>query len=164
MEKKKGSLYGKMLLDLILLVFLALMYQKRSISMEFHETGGLVLCGLFLIHKALNWQWIRAVTAGIFRRRIKVSGRWLVDVLLLLSMTAVLVTGLLIAKTLPTALAGANWLKPWHFFFAALFLALAGIHLGLHATLLQGALWSKLPLSGRVRTAIGCCWRWCWRI
>lgn len=116
-------------MDLILLVFLALMYQKRAISMGFHETGGLVFCGLFLIHKALNWQWIRAVTAGIFRRRIKVNGWWLVDVLLLLlSMTAVLVTGLLIAKTLPTALAGANWIKPWHFFFAVLTAALeAGI-------------------------------------
>ena len=77
------------------------------------------------------------------------------DVLLLLSMTAVLVTGLLIAKTLPTAIAGAHWLKPWHFFFAALSLALSGIHLGLHAGLLRGALWGKLPLPGRIRAVTG---------
>ena len=155
MGKRAGAKYGKLFLDLILLVLLALMYQKRVISMDFHETGGLVLFGLFLLHKALNWQWIRAVTAGIFRRRVKLSVRWLVDVLLLLAMTAVLITGLLISKTLPTAMVGAYWLKPWHFFFAALSLALSGIHLGLHAGLLRGALWGKLPLPGRARTAVG---------
>ena len=155
MKKTACAKYGKLFLDLILLVLLALMYQKRLISMDFHETGGLVLFGLFLLHKALNWQWIRAVTAEIFRRRVKLSARWLVDVLLLLSMTAVLVTGLLITKTLPTAIAGAHWLKPWHFFFAALSLALSGIHLGLHAGLLRGALWGKLPLPGRIRTVTG---------
>ena len=155
MGKRGGIKYGKLFLDLVLLVLLALMYQKRVISMEFHETGGLVLFGLFLLHKVLNWQWIRSVTVGVFRRRVKLNARWLVDVLLLLAMTAVLVTGLLISKTLPTAMTGAHWLKPWHFFCAALALALSGIHLGLHAGLLRGALWSKLPLPGRVRTVTG---------
>lgn len=78
MGRKK--LYGKLILDLVLLVLLALMYQKRAISMQFHEWGGIVLCGLFLIHKALNWKWIRGVTAGIFRRKVKENARWVVDV------------------------------------------------------------------------------------
>lgn len=155
MKKTANFKYGKLLLDLILLLFLALMYQKRAISMEFHESGGLVLCGLFLLHKALNWQWIRAVTAGICRRKVKINLRWAVDVLLLLSMTAVLVTGLLIAKTLPTAIAGARWLRPRHFFSAALALALSGVHLGLHAGALQSALWNKLLPAGPVRTGVG---------
>ena len=155
MKKAAGVKYGKLLLDLVLLVLLSLMYQKKVISMEFHETGGLVLCGLFLLHKALNWKWIRAVSAGIVRRKAKLSAGLVVDVLLLLAMTAVLVTGLLISKTLPTALAGNQWLRPWHYFFAALALGLAGVHLGLHAGLLQSAVWKKLPLPGRVRTAVG---------
>ena len=155
MKKVANFKYGKLLLDLILLVFLALMYQKRAIRMEFHESGGLVLCGLFLLHKALNWQWICAVTAGICRRKVKVNMRWAVDLLLLLSMTAVLVTGLLIAKTLPTAIAGARWIRSWHFFSAALALALSGVHLGLHVGLLQSTLWNKFLPSGRVRTAVG---------
>lgn len=79
MGKKK--LYGKLILDLVLLVLLALMYQKWAISMQFHEWGGIALFGLFLIHKALNWKWIRSVTAGIFRRNVKLNARWVVDVL-----------------------------------------------------------------------------------
>ena len=61
----KNRKYGKLLLDLVLLVLLALMYQKKVISMHFHEIGGLVLMGLFFLHKALNWKWIRGVTTGI---------------------------------------------------------------------------------------------------
>ena len=75
MNHQTRSKYVKLFLDGILLVLLSLMYQKRVISMEFHEMGGLVLFGLFLLHKALNWQWIRTVTAGIFRRRIRLNVR-----------------------------------------------------------------------------------------
>lgn len=155
MKKQHIRKYGKMALDLILLVLLALMFQKKVISMHFHETGGLILMALFLLHKALNWKWIRSVTAGILHRRVKVNALWLIDALLLISMTAVLITGLLISKTLPTALANGFRLRPWHYFSAALALALAGVHLGLHWGLLRNALWNKLPLSGRVRTATG---------
>lgn len=151
----KRKLCVKLTLDLVLLVLLALMYQKRAISMHFHETGGLVLCGLFLIHKALNWKWIRSVTAGILGRKAKLNARWIVDVLLLFAMTAVLVTGLLISKTLPTAIAGAHGLQGWHYFFAAASLVLAGIHLGLHGAYLKNNLWKKLPLPERAGKAIG---------
>ena len=58
----------KMILDIIMAVVLALMYNKRVLGMSFHEIGGIALCGLFIIHKLLNWQWIKAVTAGMFSR------------------------------------------------------------------------------------------------
>ena len=52
-------------------------------------------------------------------------------------------------------MAGSYWLKPWHYFSAALALALSGIHLGLHAGLLRGALWGKIPLRGRAAAVTG---------
>lgn len=155
MCQKKGKRYGKLLLDLILVVLLALMYRKQAISMHFHETGGLVLCGLFLLHKALNWKWIRAVTGGMIQGRAKLNARWIVDVLLLLSMTAVLITGLLISKTFPTAIASARGLQVWHYFFASAALVLSGVHLGLHGAYLKNALWNRLPLSEKTRHSIG---------
>ena len=152
---KNRKIYGKLLLDLALFVLLSLMYRKNAIGMRFHELGGLALCGLFLIHKALNWKWIRGVTAGMIRRNVKLNARWVVDVLLLASMTAVLVTGLLISKTLPTAIAGARGLQVWHYFSAAVSLALSGIHLGLHGAYLKNRLWNKLPLPERARKTAG---------
>lgn len=155
MSQKNGKIYGKLLLDLIMLLLLALMYRKNAIGMHFHETGGLVLCGLFLMHKLLNWRWIRAVTGGVFRKQGKASLQWVVDVLLLVSMTAVLITGLLISKTLPTAIQGARGLQVWHYFAAAAALVLCGIHLGLHGALLRNRLWNRIPLPEKVRKAMG---------
>lgn len=58
----------KLLLDICMLSLLVLMYQKRVISMRFHEVGGLVLFALFLLHNALNWKWVKAVSARVFQR------------------------------------------------------------------------------------------------
>ena len=59
----------KGLLDLVLVVLLVLLYNKNVISMAFHEVGGLILCGLFLIHKGLNLSWIKAVGKKLFTPR-----------------------------------------------------------------------------------------------
>ena len=60
------------------------------------------------------------------------------------------------AKTLPTAMQGAYFVKPWHYFAAAAALILAGIHLGLHWKYLRSVLLSKLPLPQRAGKVFGC--------
>ena len=155
MQQHMKKRFCKFALDLVLLVLLALMYQKRVISMRFHELGGLALFGLFVLHKVLNWAWIASTTGGILRRRIKLNPLWLVDLLLLVSMTCIIITGLLISKTLPTAIEGGFGLKAWHYFFSSLSIVLTGVHLGLHWPLLRRAIWDRIPLSGRFRTVTG---------
>ena len=54
MQQHMKKRFCKFALDLVLLILLALMYQKRVISMRFHELGGLALFGLFVLHKVLN--------------------------------------------------------------------------------------------------------------
>lgn len=140
-----------------MLSLLVLMHQKRVISMRFHEVGGLILFVLFLLHNILNLKWIKAVSSRIFQWGLPLRSRvcWLVDVLLFLFMAATVITGLLMAKTLPTAMQGAHLVKPWHYFAAASALILIGIHLGLHWKYLRGVLLSKLPLSKRVAKVLG---------
>ena len=147
----------KLLLDICMLSLLVLMYQKRVISMRFHEVGGLVLFALFLLHNALNWKWVKAVSARVFQRSLSLRSRvcWLIDALLFLAMAATVITGLLMAKTLPTAVQGAYLVKPWHYFAAASALILTGIHLGLHWAYLRSVLLSKLPLPRRAAKVLG---------
>ena len=147
----------KIILDVCMLSLLVLMYQKRVISMHFHEVGGLILFGLFLFHNGLNWKWVKAVSSKIFQRGLPPHSRvsWLVNVLLFISMAATVITGLLMSKTLPTAIQGAYFVKPWHYFSAAAALILTGIHLGLHWKYLRTVLLSKLPLPQRTGTIIG---------
>ena len=63
----------KFILDILMALLLALMYNKRALGIAFHEIGGLALCGLFIIHKLLNWKWIKAVSTGLFSRRVNVQ-------------------------------------------------------------------------------------------
>ena len=154
MKKSPGRTF-KLIFDVIILVFLSLMYRKNAVSMRFHELGGLVLGGLFILHKLLNLKWIRNVTAGIFHGKVKLNSLWIVDVLLLPAMAAVLLTGLFISKTLPTALRNGFRLQTWHYFAAALSLALTGIHLGLHWSLIRVAVWDKLPCGATVKKWLG---------
>ena len=147
----------KILLDICMLSLLVLMYQKRVISMRFHEVGGLILFALFLLHNALNRKWIKAVSARVFQRGLPLRSRvcWMIDALLFLAMAATVITGLLMAKTLPTAVQGAYLVKPWHYFAAASALILTGIHLGLHWAYLRSVLLSKLPLPRRAAKVLG---------
>ena len=147
----------KTILDVCMLALLVLMYQKRAISMHFHEVGGLVLFGLFLLHNGLNWKWVKAISSKIFHRDLPLRARisWLVNVLLFIAMAATVITGLLMAKTLPTAMQGAYFVKPWHYFSAAAGLILMGIHLGLHWKYLHHVLLSKLPLPKQAGKVLG---------
>lgn len=125
--------------------------------MTFHEIGGLCLFGLFIIHKCLNGKWIKAVTPKVFKNGTKSQLRiaWTVDLLLLIAMTGMIVTGLLISKTLPTAVPSLMWLKPWHFFAAALAMILTGIHLGLHWNYIRGTMKKNRFLQQEIFKPVG---------
>ena len=90
----------KGLLDLVLVVLLVLLYNKNVISMAFHEVGGLILCGLFLIHKGLNLSWIKAVGKKLFTPGV--SGRskamMYLDIALLVCFVLIAASGLAISK------------------------------------------------------------------
>lgn len=134
MKKSSPMLIVKILLDILMIVLLLLLYQKRTVSMSFHEVTGLVLFGLLLLHNLLNWKWIKGVTLKLFKKNTSFHLRmgWIVNISLFVTMTGIIITGLMISKTLPFHL--GNWFgaKQWHYFLAAISIALMGIHLGLH--------------------------------
>ena len=138
--RRKNHLIIKVVLDIVMALLLVLLYNKRTISMSFHEMGGLCVFGLFLIHKALNWRWIKGVTTKLFRKetqnRLRIA--WIVDALLLVDMTILIVTGLMISKTFPIALPGGHGASSWHYFAAAWSIILVGIHLGFHWNFIRG--------------------------
>lgn len=125
--------WHRLLLDLILLVGLATFYSDKIISMSYHEIGGLVLFGLFVLHLIFNYKWIRNVFVKLFSRKMLLRTRilCLLDVLLLLSWVMVIVSGACISKVVFSFRVMGSW-KMLHFFFAALSLILTGIHLGFH--------------------------------
>jgi len=139
--------WHRLLLDLILLAGLATFYSDKIISMAYHEIGALVLFGLFILHLIFNHKWIKSVFVKIFSHKMPLRTRILcvLDVLLLLSWTMVIVSGACISKVVFSFRVMGQW-KMLHFFFAALFLILTGIHLGFHVKYLGINLKKILPI------------------
>ena len=138
----------KFILDILMALLLALMYNKRALGLAFHEIGGMALCGLFIIHKLLNWKWIKAVSTGLFSRRVPARQKlyWVLDILLFASFAYVLVSGILISKVVFPSTGGGMAFKLGHYAAAALALVLTGVHVGLH----MGWIGQRMPFLRRL--------------
>jgi hypothetical protein len=147
----------KIILDVVMIAAIALMYSKQALGMAFHEIGGLILIGVFFIHKGLNFEWIRRVTVKLSKADGRTRFMWIVDALMLLSFLTVGVTGILISKVAFPGLTvqGGPW-KSLHYGCAALSLILVGVHMGLHYNYLKGIFsrWVRLPRVAAVALAL----------
>lgn len=126
--------------------------------MSFHEVGGLILCGLFLVHKGLNWKWITDVSKKLFGKSLTAKTRfgYLVDILLLVSMTFIAVSGVMISKTIFRSISGEGmfW-KMGHYFAAAAAIILVGVHIGLHWSFIRNMSAKVLKLPRIVARPLG---------
>lgn len=126
----------KITLDIVMTVIFALLFDKNAVSgLKFHEIAGLFACLAFILHKALNWQWIKKVTSNLFQRKIskKAKINFILDALLLFFMTTILISGIMISKVLFTGFgSGSMNYKKIHISLSYIALAFVGIHIGLH--------------------------------
>lgn len=112
----------KICLDVIMAVVLLLMYRKNVLGLRFHEVGGLLLCGLFLIHTLLNSKWVSAVGRNFFSKSLAVKTRlkYSIDVLMLVCVVFIAVSGIMISKVLFPGLGGGGMFWKAGHSFAAL--------------------------------------------
>ncbi len=145
-------------LDVVMAVLLILMYKKTAISLEFHEVGGLVVGGMFLIHNLLNRKWIVGITRRVFGKALapRVRVGYAVDVLLLVSMVLIALTGIMISQTILTGISGNVAVgRLMHYFFSAAALVLVGIHIGLHWSFIRTSFAKVLRLPRAVARPLG---------
>jgi len=128
----------KIILDIFLTIVFLLLMDPRSVgSIAIHEWAGLGICVFFILHKALSWAWIKSVTKSFFSKTpARVRLNYVLDILLLVGMTAIILSGMKIAKTidfswLPVGGNGMVW-RFLHLSGSVLTLAVVGIHVGLH--------------------------------
>jgi hypothetical protein len=122
---------------LITVVMLLLMDPRSFYGLGFHEWAGLIIGIFFILHKAVNWGWIKKVTVCFFRSspgRARLN--YILDVLLLAGIVLMILSGIAIAKTIDFSwlqLGGSRrfW-SVMHTSSSFITLALFGIHLGLH--------------------------------
>lgn len=128
----------KLILNILITIVMLLLMDPRSFyGLGFHEWAGLIIGLFFILHKALNWSWIKKVTIGFIK---KCPGRarlnYVLDVLLLAGMVLMILSGIAIARLIDFSwlnIGGSRmfW-RVMHTSSSYITLALFGIHLGLH--------------------------------
>jgi hypothetical protein len=119
------------------IVMLLLMDPMSFYGLPFHEWAGLIIGLFFIIHKILDWGWIKKVTLLFFKNshwRSKLN--YVLDVVLLAGLVLMILSGIAIARTIDFSwlnLKGSTmfW-RTMHTSSSYITLALFGVHLGLH--------------------------------
>jgi cytochrome b561 len=129
--------YTKIVLDLMMAVTFVLLMEPRALNgLPFHEIAGLVIGLAILIHIGLNYRWVFNTTKKIFDPELpkKTKFSYLLNILLLISMVAVILSGIFISRIVFPNLAfqGGHWIRGLHSFSADTTLAFVGIHIGVH--------------------------------
>jgi len=148
----------RIILDAAMALLLILMYNKFAVSLNFHEVGGLVVCGLFVFHNLLNRKWIAGISRRLFSGKLPVRVRigYALDVALLVSMALIAISGIMISRTVALAISGdVLFWRPLHYFFSALALALVGVHIGLHWSFIRTTFAKILRLPRAVARPLG---------
>jgi len=128
----------KFFLSLIATIaFLLLMDPRSFYGLVFHEWAGLIIGLFFVLHKILDWGWIKKVTVSFFRNTTwRARLNYVLDVILLAGLVLMILSGIAIARTIDfdwLNLGGSSmfW-RVMHTSSSLISLVLFGIHLGLH--------------------------------
>lgn len=129
----------KFILNIFLFItFLFLMDEWSFMGIAFHEIAGLAICLFYILHKVLNWRFIKETTSKLFG---KIPGRsrinYVLDVMLLIGFTLIVMSGMGIAKTMDFSWLGftrENFII-WRFMHTSvsmIVLMIVGVHVGMH--------------------------------
>ena len=122
-------------LDALLLVAYTLAYSLGFTGIATHEWLGIGLGAALLVHIALHWDWVVRATGNLLRRRGRERFIWLVNLLLLVSMTLCIASGILISEValpeLGITLGASSFWRQMHDTTATLTLILVPVHAAL---------------------------------
>ncbi len=129
--------YIKIALDLLMALLFVLFFNTHVLGGQpFHEIAGLVFAVMYLTHILLSAPWVFRITRRLFDRKLRwrTRGTYVLNLLLLISMTFVIISGVLISRVVfPTIhVADQEWFRLTHISVSYFVLMIMGIHVGLH--------------------------------
>lgn len=136
------------ILNIVMLVLVLLIMDYRFTGNVFHEIGTVVFALLLIFHNILNWRWYQVCIKG--RQSLGRVILTVFNLLLLVAMVTVFVTGVLISQTVfaPLGIGSRSlFLHDLHQGAAYASLILVAIHLGLHWEMLIAKLKNWLDID-----------------
>ncbi|MFC0211557.1 DUF4405 domain-containing protein [Paenibacillus chartarius] len=147
--------YVKFALDIIMALLFVLFFNKNVLGgLTFHEYAGLFFAVAYFTHVLLNLGWVKRVTVKMFDRSLpwKLRGSYALNLLLLISMSFIIVSGILVSHVVFPNMNVANqgWFKMTHISVSFLVLVLVGVHVGLHWQWVM-QVWNKIwSVKGKI--------------
>lgn len=134
---KRNMMFVKFGIDIVMAITFVLFFNKRVLGgLAFHEIAGIAIAAIFFTHVLLNWSWVKNVTMKLFDRKLpfKTKIGYLLNLLLLLFMSFIIISGILVSKVVfPNIEVGNNrWFEISHITISYLILILVAAHIGLH--------------------------------
>lgn len=126
----------KIVLDIIMFISMILLMRTNITGLQLHEILGICLFIIFIIHKIINFKWVKSVGKNILNKNMKSKSKimFLLDLILLIFVTLNVTTGILVSKFILVSITINNieTVTILHKFFAWWSLILISIHIGLH--------------------------------
>lgn len=146
--------YIKITLDLLMAITFVLLMNPRVLNgLPFHEIAGLAIGVAVLTHILLNFRWVKKVTLKIVDKNLpgKTRFSYFLNLMLLISMSAIIVTGILISRVVFPNLSGGenHGIRGLHNLASYLTLGLVGVHVGVHWQWVMSVLKKIFLLKGR---------------
>lgn len=151
---KKNSI--KWIIDLVMGLMFLLFFNSRVLGgLTYHEIAGLVFAGVFLTHVLLNSSWVKNITLRMFDGKLpwRARGAYLLNFLLLLSMSCVIFSGIVISRVVfPNFnLGNESWFRTAHEALSFFVLILVGLHVGIHWHWVVNVFKKMVGLKAKVR-------------
>ncbi|MBI1255830.1 MAG: DUF4405 domain-containing protein [Chloroflexi bacterium] len=120
-------------LDVGLLIAFVVEMEEHFTGLHNHELLGLAFGLAILIHVALHWNWVVSITKRFFSKVFHESRlNYVLNVALFVDMAVIVVTGVLISRTIGLRLAVPGIVEPIHLLSSYMSLVLIGLHVALH--------------------------------
>ncbi|MDR2179628.1 MAG: DUF4405 domain-containing protein [Synergistaceae bacterium] len=142
------SLIVRLVIDLGMTALLLFATAYRITGDVTHEWIGIAVFILFVVHNAVNWRWYRGLFRGKydFRRMMNTA----VNLLLLATMTALMISGMLLSRTVFAFMgfSGGMQIRQAHTLAAYWGLILIAVHVGMHWEMIMGVI-ARMTKSAR---------------
>lgn len=126
----------KIFLDIIMFISMVLLMKTNITGLQLHEILGVCLFIIFIIHKIINFKWVKSVGKNILNKNMKSKSKimFFLDLILFIFVTLNVTTGILVSKFILVSITINNieTVATLHKFFAWWSLIVISIHIGLH--------------------------------
>lgn len=144
----KSKVIIKIFIDITMIVLYTLLMFAQDLGGFFHETVGLGMGILFVIHILLNYSMVKGLFKSVKTGKLRKKVLLFSDILLTIGMLLLIITGILIAKELFVIPSDISWalIFNMHNVLSYVCLGIMVLHIFLHVKYLLG-IFRKLPLS-----------------